>query len=58
MEIRREGHVWSQRYERGFPKGDLAKASKLKKGEGTGTQISFMPDPEVFTETPSSLSTR
>ncbi|MDF2702419.1 MAG: gyrase subunit [Rubrobacteraceae bacterium] len=51
MEIRREGHVWTQRYERGFPKGDLAKARKLKRGEGTGTQISFMPDPEVFTET-------
>jgi DNA gyrase subunit B len=51
MEIRREGHLWTQRYERGFPKGDLAKARKLKRGEGTGTQISFMPDPEVFTET-------
>jgi DNA gyrase subunit B len=43
--------VWSQRYERGFPKGDLTKDRKLKRGEGTGTTISFMPDPEVFTET-------
>ncbi len=43
--------MWSQRYERGFPKGDLTKDRKLKKGEGTGTTISFMPDPEVFTET-------
>jgi DNA gyrase subunit B len=51
MEIRRGGHVWTQRYERGFPKGDLGKVRKLKKGEGTGTTISFMPDPEVFTET-------
>jgi DNA gyrase subunit B len=51
VEVRREGHVWSQRYERGFPKGALTKDSKLKKGEGTGTTISFMPDPEVFTET-------
>jgi DNA gyrase subunit B len=51
VEIRREGHVWSQRYERGFPKGQLTKGRKLKKGEGTGTTISFMPDPEVFTET-------
>jgi DNA gyrase subunit B len=51
MEIRREGHVWTQRYERGFPKGDLARARKLKRGEGTGTTISFRPDPEVFTET-------
>jgi DNA gyrase subunit B len=51
MEIRRDGHVWTQRYERGFPKGDLGKSRKLKRGEGTGTTISFMPDPEVFTET-------
>jgi DNA gyrase subunit B len=51
VEIRREGHVWSQRYERGFPKGKLTRDRKLKKGEGTGTTISFMPDPEVFTET-------
>jgi DNA gyrase subunit B len=51
LEIRREGHVWSQRYERGFPKGALTKDRKLKKGEGTGTTVSFMPDPEVFTET-------
>ena len=51
LEVRREGHVWSQRYERGFPKGGLTKDRKLKRGEGTGTTISFMPDPEVFTET-------
>ena len=51
LEVRREGHVWSQRYERGFSQGDLTKDRKLKKGEGTGTTITFMPDPEVFTET-------
>ncbi|MDQ3925260.1 MAG: DNA topoisomerase (ATP-hydrolyzing) subunit B [Actinomycetota bacterium] len=51
MEIRRDGHVWTQRYERGFPKGEINKARKLKKGEGTGTTIRFLPDPEVFTET-------
>jgi DNA gyrase subunit B len=51
LEVRREGHVWSQRYERGFPKGGLTKDRKLKKGEGTGTTVSFLPDPEVFTET-------
>jgi DNA gyrase subunit B len=51
LEVRREGHVWSQRYERGFPKGAITKDRKLRKGERTGTTISFMPDPEVFTET-------
>ena len=51
LEIKRDGHVWAQRYERGFPVGELKKVRKLKKGEGTGTAIRFMPDPEVFTET-------
>ena len=50
IEIKREGNVWSQRYERGFPQGELKKVRKLKKGEETGTTIRFMPDPEVFTE--------
>ncbi len=51
LEIKRDGHVWFQRYERGFPQGEIEKLRKLKKGEGTGTTIRFMPDPEVFTET-------
>jgi DNA gyrase subunit B len=51
LEIKVDGHVWSQRYERGFPKGALKKDRKLKKGERTGTTTSFKPDPEVFTET-------
>src|SRR5918992_1106900 len=51
MEIKREGHVFTQRFERGFPVGELKKARKLKKGEETGTTIRFLPDPEVFTET-------
>ena len=51
VEVRREGNVWSQRYERGFPMDALTKDRKLNKGEGTGTTISFKPDPEVFTET-------
>ncbi|HEY0127688.1 MAG TPA: DNA topoisomerase (ATP-hydrolyzing) subunit B, partial [Rubrobacteraceae bacterium] len=51
MEIRRDGHLFTQRYERGFPKGEIEKSRKLKKGEGTGTTIRFLPDPEVFTET-------
>ena len=51
IEIRRDGHLFTQRYERGFPKGEIEKSRKLKKGEGTGTTIRFLPDPEVFTET-------
>src|SRR5215203_263000 len=44
VEIRRDGHVWRQRYERGKP-------SELVKGEPTketGTTISFLPDAEIF----------
>ena len=51
LEIKREGHVFTQRYERGFPVSELEKPRKLKKGESTGTTIRFLPDPEVFTET-------
>jgi DNA gyrase subunit B len=51
LEVRRDGHVWTQRYERGFPSSKLDKVRRLKKGEGNGTTIRFKPDPEVFTET-------
>jgi DNA gyrase subunit B len=51
LEIKREGYVWTQRYERGFPQGELKRGAKLKKREGTGTTIRFKPDSEVFTET-------
>jgi len=51
IEIRRDGHLYAQRYEHGFPVDWMEARRKLKKGEGTGTTIRFMPDPEVFTET-------
>ncbi|HEY1593908.1 MAG TPA: DNA topoisomerase (ATP-hydrolyzing) subunit B [Thermoleophilaceae bacterium] len=45
LTIWREGHEWTQSYERGVPKGEL------KKGEASdrsGTRISFLPDLEIF----------
>src|SRR3954462_860978 len=45
LEVRRDGYVWEQEYERGAPKGDLKRAQKVK---GTGTTITFFPDDEVF----------
>jgi DNA gyrase subunit B len=51
MEVRRDGHLFTQRYKRGFPESEIKKSRKLKKGEGTGTTMRFLPDPEVFTET-------
>ncbi|MFQ5688890.1 MAG: DNA topoisomerase (ATP-hydrolyzing) subunit B [Gemmatimonadota bacterium] len=47
VEIRRSGHIWRQRFERGV------KATELEKGaatEETGTTVTFKPDPEIFTE--------
>ena len=45
-EVRRDGRVWVQEYRRGKP---LKKVSAIGKAKGTGTTISFIPDPEIFT---------
>src|SRR4051794_41917398 len=48
FEIRRDGHVFTQKYARGVPESALEKGAKLAKGEGTGTSITFLPDPDIF----------
>jgi DNA gyrase subunit B len=45
IEIRRDGHVWSQEYERGAPQYDLRKGEA---SDETATTISFLPDAEIF----------
>ncbi|HKE79787.1 MAG TPA: DNA gyrase subunit B, partial [Solirubrobacteraceae bacterium] len=45
VEVRREGHVFTQEYERGKPQYDLRKGEATKE---TGTTISFLADDEVF----------
>ncbi len=47
LEVRRDGYIWTQEYERGEPKYDLKKGKATKE---TGTTISFAPDAEVFEE--------
>ncbi len=47
LEISRDGHVWSQDYERGKPQADLAKGGTTK---AHGTRITFLPDLEIFEE--------
>jgi DNA gyrase subunit B len=47
-EVRREGHLWAQSFERGKPVAKVVKVKPWKRG--TGTTISFWPDPEVFVE--------
>jgi DNA gyrase subunit B len=45
LEIKREGGVYTQTYERGRPVTKLKKIGKTKK---TGTKTTFKPDPEIF----------
>ncbi len=47
VEVKRNGSVYHQRYERGKPVKDL---SVIGKAENTGTKISFKPDTEIFEE--------
>jgi DNA gyrase subunit B len=44
-EVRRDGHLYRQEFARGAPTADMEDAGKA---EGSGTTISFLPDPEVF----------
>jgi DNA gyrase subunit B len=54
VEIRRDGQVYHQRYERGKTIAGLAKTGRTK---GRGTKVTFKPDPEVFPETTFSYDT-
>src|ERR1700677_2977705 len=40
IEIRRDGFVWTQSYQRGAPLGPLQKGAALKRGEGTSNTVS------------------
>lgn len=48
VEVKRNGSVYYQRYERGIPVTELAETGK---SDSTGTKITFKPDPEIFEET-------
>jgi DNA gyrase subunit B len=48
VEIRRDGHVYSQDYSRGAPQGDLVEGEKLPAGAETGTTVTFLPDADIF----------
>jgi DNA gyrase subunit B len=48
VEIRRDGHVYSQDYSRGAPLAELAEGGKLEKGAETGTTVTFLPDADIF----------
>ena len=48
VEIRRDGHEWSQEYSRGAPQNELQKGEKLPGDGVTGTTVTFLPDAEIF----------
>jgi DNA gyrase subunit B len=50
VEVRRDGKVHLQRYERGYPKEPVREIGKAKTGV-TGTRTTFKYDPLIFTET-------
>ena len=55
LEIRRSGHVWTQRYEKGgTPAGPLTRGDETPKH---GTIIRFKPDPSIFETTEFSFDT-
>jgi DNA gyrase subunit B len=45
LKIWRDGHEWTQAYERGVPQGPLEKGAAT---EQRGTSITFLPDLEIF----------
>jgi DNA gyrase subunit B len=47
LEINRDGHVWTQDYERGKPQADL---NRGEASDAHGTTIVFLPDAEIFDE--------
>jgi len=55
VEVRRDGHVWSQDYERGVPQNQLQRGASLT--GPTGTTMTFRPDAEIFETTDLDFST-
>ena len=45
VEVRRDGHLYQQEYQRGTP---LAEVRRVGRATGTGTKVTFKPDPQVF----------
>jgi DNA gyrase subunit B len=48
VEIRRDGHVFSQDYSRGTPLAELVQGEKLPAGAPTGLTVTFLPDADIF----------
>ena len=49
VEVRRDGQIHKQRYERGYPQGPVKASGKVKEDD-SGTKTTFKFDPEIFKE--------
>lgn len=47
VDVWRDGHIHSMRFERGVPQGAITR--DVAPGERGGTRVRFQPDPEIFT---------
>jgi len=54
VDIRRDGKVYQQEYERGVPKGEV---TEVGKADDTGTTVTFFADEEIFGKTTYDFST-
>lgn len=54
VEVRRDGHVYHQDYERGVKRTEL---KRLGKSKTSGSRVTFKPDPTVFPDTAFSFDT-
>ena len=46
--VRRDGHLWQQTYAEGKPTSEVEQLRPLEEGEGTGTEVQFWPDTDIF----------
>jgi len=49
-DVYKGGSIYRQEYERGIPKADVKKVGKLEDPQITGTEHTFMPDEQIFSE--------
>ncbi len=49
-EVRRDGQVYRQEFERGDPAGEMEVVGKMAADDATGTTISYLPDSQIFEE--------
>ena len=57
VEIKRDGAVWRHRFDHGEPEADIERVREMNPGEGTGTEIRFWPDGDIFETTAFEYST-